>query len=150
MHNLLVMLLAAASVALSAVLFAEDAQMPAAPFNVPTTAETLVALGNTLSWSSGNGKAIVRAWVNLVVGTGTTSIAVLIYRGAAIGGPLIGVSNYAAGTFTPGNLTRLDAEFLDSVQDVSGVQYCMSVIQTGATADGIVQSALINTTMLSG
>jgi hypothetical protein len=136
--------------ALGAVLFAEDVQVPANPVTVVTTAETLVVVGFPLTLQSGNGKAVVRGWMDLTVGAGTTAITVAIYRGNAIGGTLIGQKNAEAGDFTPGSIAHFDAEFVDLLSNVGGAQYCMSVTQTGATGNGTVQDALIDTTLLSG
>ena len=150
MLHLLIILAAAATVALSAVLFAEDVQVPAAPVSVVTTAETLIIIGNALTMSSPNGKAVVRGWLDLTVGAGTTAITITIYRGNAIGGTVIGQKNPEAGDFTPGSTAHFDVEFIDLLVNVSGAQYCMSVTQTGATGNGTVQNALIDTTILSG
>lgn len=150
MLHLLIILAAAATVALSAVLFAEDVQVPAAPVSVVTTAETLIIIGNALTMSSPNGKAVVRGWLDLTVGAGTTAITITIYRGSAIGGTVIGQKNPEAGDFTPGSTAHFDVEFIDLLVNVSGAQYCMSVTQTGATGNGTVQNALIDTTILSG
>lgn len=150
MHQLLIILLAAASVALSAVLFAEDVQVAPGTITVVTTAETLAVVGFPLTLSSGTGKAVIRGWMDLTVGAGTTAITITIYRGPAIGGPVIGQKNPEAGDFTPGSTAHFEAEFVDVLQNVGAAQYCMSVTQTGATGNGTVQDALIDTTILSG
>lgn len=150
MLELLKLLMAATSVAAMAVLFAEDVQVPAAPIDVPTTAETLIASGFSISLPGGNAKAVIRGWFDLTVGTGTTAITIAIYSGGAIGGRLVGTKQPQAGDFTPGSNAHFEYEVIDLLQNVSGAQYCMSVTQTGATADGSVTAALIDTTLLSG
>lgn len=150
MNYLVVIILAAASVALSAVLFCEDAQGAGGPITVLTTAETLAIWSFPLTLSSGNGKAVIRGWMDLNVGAGTTAITITIYRGNAIGGTVIGQKNPEAGDFTPGSTAHFEVEFIDLLNNVGGAQYCMSVTQTGATGNGTILDALINTTLLSG
>jgi hypothetical protein len=150
MIGLLIFLSTALAGAIAAVLFAEDVQVPAGPVTVVTSAETLVVVGFPLTLQSGNGKAVVRGWMDLTVGVGTTAITITIYRGPAIGGTIIGQKNPEAGDFTAGNTAHFDAEFIDLLSNVGGAQYCMSVTQTGATGNGTVQDALIDTTLLSG
>jgi hypothetical protein len=133
-----------------ATIFAEDVQVPADSIDVPTSTETLVVAGNALSWQSDHGKAVIRAWCELLVATGTTAVTLTIYRGPAIGGPVVGTKTPDAGDFTVGKTATFEAEFVDVLQDVGGAQYCLSVQQTGATGDGTVSAALIDTTILSG
>ncbi len=133
-----------------AAIFAEDVQVPESSIAVPTTAETLVVVGNALSWQSDHGKAVIRGWCEMLVGADTTAITITIYRGPAIGGPVVGTKTPDGGDFTAGATSTFQAEFVDMLQDVGGAQYCMSVQQTGATGDGTVQAALIDTTILSG
>lgn len=150
MHNLLIAIGAGFACTFAAVLFAEDVQVPAAAVPVPTTTETLVVTGNLLTTSNPNGKAVIRGWVDLTVGAGTTGITIAVYAGAAIGGRLVGTKNPEAGDFTAGNTATFEVEFVDPFSNVSGVQYCISVQQTGATGDGSVLAALIDTKVLSG
>jgi hypothetical protein len=139
------------SLALSlAVLYGDDVQVPAGPVTVVTTAETLVVIGQPVTMPTASGKYVVRGWMDLTVGAGTTAITVAVYRGAAIGGVVIGQKNAEAGDFTPGSIAHFEAEFIDPQQNVSQSQYCISVTQTGATGNGTVQNALIETTLLSG
>jgi hypothetical protein len=133
-----------------AVVLSEDVQVPAAAVPVPTTAETLIVIGEALTLPGGNAKAVVRGWLDLTVGTATTDITITIYRGAQLGGAVIGQKNPEAGDFTPGQTAHFEVEFVDELQNVGGAQYCMSVTQTGATGDGNVLAALIDTTLLSG
>lgn len=133
-----------------AVVIAEDVQVAAGAVAVPTTAETLVVAGEALTLPGGNAKAVIRGWLDLTVGAGTTAITITIYRGNALNGPVVGQRNPEAGDFTPGNTAHFEAEFIDVLQNVGGAQYCMSVLQTGATGDGTVLDALLDTTLLSG
>jgi hypothetical protein len=150
MLSLLFFLSMASCFAFAAVVFGQEVQVAALPITVPTTTETLVVTGFAVTLPSDHGKAVVRGWLDLTVGAGTTDLEVNVYRGSAIGGPLVGHWHPQAGGFTPGSLTRMAIEFIDPISNAGGAQYCMSVLQTGATGDGIVVAALLDTTLLSG
>lgn len=145
-----ILLIGIAGVVFAAVLYQEDVQVPTPPINVPTTTETLVVVGNNLTTPNPNGKAVIRSWVELLVGAGTTAITIAVYSGAAIGGRLVGTKQPEAGDFSAGNTSTFDVEFIDPFSNTSGVQYCVSVTQTGATGNGTVNNALIDTKVLSG
>jgi hypothetical protein len=150
MLSLLATLLCAAAFSINAVLYGQDVQAPAVPIAVVTTAETLVAVGLEVTLPTANGKAVIRGWLDLTVGANTTAVTVAIYAGNAIGGRLVGTKNAEAGDFTAGSTAHFEAEFTDALSNVSGAQYCMSVTQTGATGNGSVVAALIDTSVLSG
>jgi hypothetical protein len=150
MLELIAILSLAGAIVAGAVLFCEDVQVAGAPVTVNTSNETLVVIGFPLPLQSGNGKAAVRGWLDLTVGAGTTAITITIYRGNALGGTVVGQKNPEAGDFSAGNTAHFEAEFIDLLSNVSGSQYCMSVTQTGATGNGAVLSALIDTKILSG
>jgi hypothetical protein len=150
MHLVVNLLIAVAFVVIGATLFGEDVEVPSAAVNVPTTAETLVVTGRAVSLPTGNGKGVVRGWVEMTIGTGTTAVTLTIYRGTAIGGPIVGQKIPDAGSFAPGANATFEAEFIDMLSEVTGAQYCMSVQQTGATGDGNVLAALLDTKVLSG
>lgn len=148
-HSLL-MLFCGGVQALMAVLLSEDVQVPAGSIDVPTTAETLAVVGFSLTLPSGNAKAVIRGWMDLTVGAGTTAITIAIYSGNAIGGRLVGTKQPQAGDFTPGSSAHFEYEVVDVLSNVGGAQYCMSVTQTGATGDGTITAALLDTSLLSG
>lgn len=133
-----------------AVIFAEDVQVQDDPIDAHATDETLVVAGFPQTWSSGNGKAVIRAWCQLLMGAGTTGIKLTIHRGPTIDGPVVGDASQEFGVITPGEVAMGQVEVIDLLQNVGGAQYCLSVQQTGATGDGTVQAALIDTTILSG
>lgn len=133
-----------------AAVLSEDVQVPAGVVDVPTTTETLVVVGSPLTLPGSNAKAVIRGWMDLTVGAATTAITIAIYEGAAIGGRLVGTKQPSAGDFTPGSDAHFEYETVDYIENVGGAQYCMSVTQTGATADGSVTAALLDTTLLSG
>jgi hypothetical protein len=147
---LLILCVSLAGLAAMAILYQEDIQAPAVPITVVTTAETLVVVSNNVTTPNPNGKAAVRGWLDITVGTGATSLTIAIYQGAAIGGPLVGTKNPEAGDFTPGSTAHFEVEFISLFNNVGSVQFCMSVTQTGASGNGSVVAALLDTKVLSG
>jgi hypothetical protein len=133
-----------------AAVLSEDVQVPAGAIDVPTSTETLVVVSSPLTLPGSNAKAVIRGWLDLTVGAATTAITIAVYEGGAIGGRLVGTKQPSAGDFTPGNDAHFEYETVDVIENVGGAQYCMSVTQTGATADGSVTAALLDTTLLSG
>lgn len=150
MHELLSWVLTGGALAAQAVLLQEDVQQPTTPIAIPTTTETLFVQGHDCTTPNPNGKAVVRAWLEMTVGAGATGITITVYAGNAIGGRVVGTKIPDAGDFSPGSSATFEAEFTDVFDNTSDVQYCASVTQTGATGDGSVLAALIDTKVLSG
>ena len=146
--EILISVLAAAAIA--AVLFQIDAQAGAQSLNVPTTTETLVATSSAVSTPNPNGKAVITVWCQLQVGSGTTAVQIAVYAGNAIGGRVVGSKQSMSGGFAPGGIAQFAAEFLDPFSNTGQVQYCFSVLQTGATGAGTVLNSIIETKVLSG
>lgn len=139
------------SIAAAAVLFSEDVQSSITSLPVITTAETIVITSVPLSLQSGNAKAVIRASVTFKPGTAATAVTITIYRGTVINpGNIVGLQTAIAGTFTAGAPAIFGAEFTDVLQSVGGAQYCVTVQQAGASGNGSVLAALIDTKMLSG
>jgi hypothetical protein len=136
--------------AAAAVLFAEDVAVGATPIAVVTTAETLVAVGVPLPLQSSTGKAAIVGLVQLTVGTGTTAVTLRIYRGATAAGGLVATGIPQAGSFTVGSTALFTVAVVDPLNTSGGAQYCMTVQATGASANGSVVMATLNTKVLSG
>lgn len=149
MHFAALALCALGALMCAAALFGIDEQTAAA-INVPTTTETLAVTGMSVPLPTTNGKAVIRGWVQLTVGAGTTGVTLTIYAGTAIGGRVVGQQNINAGNFTAGSIGAFNVEFTDALSNVGGAQYCMSVKQTAATGNGTILSAALNTMVLSG
>jgi len=133
-----------------AVVFSEDVQVAAGAIVVTTTTETLAAVSQNLTLPTGSGKALVTGRVTLTIGTSTTGVTLTIYRGAVIGGSIVGAQVNQTGNFTAGGTATFDVEYVDPLTNVGGAQYCLSVKQIGATGNGSILNALIHTTVLSG
>jgi hypothetical protein len=149
MHLAQLAIIGLASLLCAAALFGVDVQTAAA-INVPTTTETLAVVGQAITLPSGTGKAAIRAWVQLTVGASTTAVTLTVYAGTAIGGRVVGQQNAQGSGFTAGQNAGFMCEFTDVLANVGGAQYCVSVKQTGATGNGTILSAAIDTMVLSG
>jgi hypothetical protein len=148
--NFLISIGAAFACTAAAVLFGEDVQMPVPPISVIGTTETLVVVGGKVSTPNPNGKAVVRSWCEIQIGTGTTGLTFSVYSGPGIGGRLIGTKVSDFGAITPPAKATFEIELIDTFSNVSDVQYCLTVMQTAATEDGQILSALLDTKVLSG
>ena len=119
-------------------------------FTLPTNVETIVVTGQAASVESPTVKVVVKAFLMLIAGTSTTNVIVNIYRGTAIvAGNRIYQQGYSGG-FTPGTGSEFVAAVSDLLANAGGAQYCVSVQQGGATANGTVQTGSIETMVLSG
>jgi hypothetical protein len=148
--NFLISIGAAFACTAAAVLFGEDVQMSGPWPPLPGTLEALAVVGGKVSTPNPNGKAVVRAWAEMSVGTGTTAITLTVYSGPSIGGRVIGAKSVQASDFALSTKATFNIEFIDTFSNVSDVQYCLSVSQTGATEDGQILNALLDTKVLSG
>jgi len=115
-----------------------------ADITLTTTTETVIVAAPKLTAPFHTFRAIIIAWGQLTLGTGTTTVTPRIRRGAAIADPLVGEANVeaiktAAGSTEPFFITV--SEFLEGRESV---QYCLTLQQAAATADGsCVQSAIL-------
>lgn len=150
MHDVLHPLIAALFIVAGAALFSIDFQSIVNAIAIATTTETLAAAGFALSLPSGNGKAAVKLWCAVTAGAGTTALVVNVYAGGAIAGsPIATFTNTipAASGNPQYNLSHALGVWLNNTTQA---QYCFSVTQTGATGNGSITAASIETELLSG
>lgn len=85
-------------------------------------------------------KVVLRGTVNLVAGTGTTAIVLKIYRGAAISGPnLLATLTLTLAAAANGSLPfSIEDTVAWLASPANGGQYCISLTQTGGTANGTI------------
>lgn len=150
MHNLLLDIAAALITCAASVLFAKDMQTTLATTTIVTTAETVIAVGAPLTVPNTTGKASVKVSILLAPGTTTNTVTLRIYRGTSASGTLIGVANAFGTGFVAGANSAFVASATDVLAGVGTAQYCVSVSQLGATANGLVIAAMIETEVLSG
>lgn len=150
MHDFLIALAAALCCVPAAVLFAKDVTSAVVPTAVVTTAETLAALGAALTVEPTTGKAAVKGFLTLTIGTNTTAVTVRLYRGTTSAGTLISTAIAQAGNFVAGSPAQFVVQATDTLTNVGTAQYCMTVQQTSASANGSITTAVIETEVLSG
>lgn len=150
MHNFLIAIGASLFACAGAVLFAKDVTSAGVPTAVVTTAETLAALGAALTVEYATGKAAVRGFLTLTIGTNTTAVTVRLYRGTTSAGTLISTAIAQAGNFVAGSPAQFVVQATDVLTNVGSAQYCMTVQQTAASANGSITTAVIETEVLSG
>lgn len=150
MHDFVIALFAALCCVPAAVLFAKDVTSAAVPTAVVTTAETLAALSASLTVLQNTGKAAVKGFLTLTIGTNTTAVTVRLYRGTTSAGTLVSTAIAQAGNFVAGSPAQFVVACTDVLTNVGTAQYCMTVQQTGASANGSITTAVIETEVLSG
>lgn len=117
---------------------------------ITTNAETLIGVSIPAAVESSTVKVSVKGFVTITPGTGTTAITLRLYRGAAVGGPLIGVAAALAGMFTVGAPTVLSVFATDALNNAAQAQYALTATQTAGSANGTVNIAVLETMVLSG
>lgn len=133
-----------------AALFSIDVQSIAGAIALVTTTETLVGIGRALSLPSQSGKAVIYCFASVTAGTSTTSLTINVYRGSVISGSAVFSSVRTIPAAAGGPQYDLNCCFTDVLSMATQAQYCFSVTQTAATANGSVTSAAIETELLSG
>lgn len=119
---------------------------------VVTTAETLVAVSNPISSSAPPGssplqnvQARIRGEVVMTIGTNGVTLVLKIYRGATASGTLLGTVTLTA---TAAVVQQAIIDVLD-VAPATYAQYCMTVTQGSASANGSVALAALRTDIIS-
>lgn len=106
-----------------------------------TTAETVLATLTTFTTNNPSGQGVVISYIaNITTGTNTTQLAFRVRQGGITGTV---VANVQTMTVTGGNLYVVSSEVLDATNTVSSVTYVLTVVQTGATANGSCTYAMI-------
>jgi hypothetical protein len=104
--------------------------------------ETLVATSTPLILPFDNAIVFLLMMLNILAGTGTTSISLSIRLGPLITSPLLGAP--FVHTLAAGNSASIPLNTQHNSAGAAGpLQYSMTVIQTGATAAGTVNLASV-------
>lgn len=109
-----------------------------------TTTETIIATSSVIHTGDQHGSAIISGYLNITAGTGTTAVQIRIRQGATLAGPLVGVADthtLAAGASA--SIPYGNEDTSGYVQTVYGGQYCVTVQQVGATANGSVNDGTL-------
>lgn len=109
-----------------------------------TTTNTAVVVLPPFSPPVDGATIIVICSFTIQYGTGTTSCAFLLVRGAVVGGTsLTGASGSLTKTAVAGNFDAVTLCTFDQPGIVGGQQYAMTIQQVGATANGTVSGITI-------
>ena len=111
---------------------------------VVTTAETVaVALPQVAEAAAGGGGLLISGYVNFTPGTTAVSAQVKVRQGATNAGAQVGLTDTIAG-LTAGNAVSIPfAQVFTGLAAPYGNQFCVTVTQPAATANGTVNDATI-------
>lgn len=103
--------------------------------------ETVVALTPPLTITLDFAQIFIFWLFNITAGTGTTAVAFRVRRGNTVAGLL--VSGVDAHTLAAGNQANVIGFTVDTPGAVAGQQYCLTLLQTGATGAGVANDIVI-------
>jgi hypothetical protein len=113
-----------------------------------TTAETMVAYTGRCEANLPTLRAIIKAWALITTGAGTTNVSFRLRRGNGLAGAVVVNGPPVA----LGPATQLDTSmvFAETLQNVEYADYSLTIAQTGASGNGVVQMASIEVEMING
>jgi hypothetical protein len=117
---------------------------------VTTTTETLIISSGPVKVARQTCLVLVKAWAQLVTGTGTTAVTPVLHRGVTITGPVVGEANPETLKAAAGGLEPFMVQAIEERSNVDTVEYSLSLTQTDATANGLVGVAMIEVEILGG
>ena len=103
--------------------------------------ETVIYIVGPMILATDSVAVLFHWFITLVVGTGTTVIAVRMRRGTTTAGGLIGASNWSQ-TVAAGQTICMAGVYFD-VFFASVTSYCLTVTQTGASGAGTVEDGTL-------
>ena len=110
---------------------------------VTTTTETVGATIGPFNINDPGGQGILLEGIlSITAGTGTTSVTCRLRQGTGITGTVVG--NAVSQTVTAGNTYLLSPMALDTTLSATNQQYVITVQQTGATANGTINYAVLS------
>jgi len=114
-----------------------------ADITIPTITETVAISSGPVSLPFHACHVIILAWCQLVSGTGTTNVTPRIRRGNTTAGALVGEANAEVIKTAAGSREPFMIMVHEERAGEEAVEYCLTIQQTAATADGIVNQAAI-------
>lgn len=114
---------------------------------VTTTTETVAATSEKIAPPRAGVRALIKAYVTLDSGAGTTAVTPRIRRGTTASGTL--VSEAVAHETTAAEAATWVVTAEEVLGDLGEVQYVVTVAQTGASGNGTVANATIEVELLS-
>jgi hypothetical protein len=126
------------------------AALATANVNVPTVSETAIVTSPFAKCSSPYLRAVVEAWAQLTLGTGTTAVTPRMHRGGDATGPVVGEVNAEQIKTAAGSTEPFYLMISEELANLDSVQYTFTLQQTAATGAGTALQAAIKVTLLSG
>jgi hypothetical protein len=112
--------------------------------NVVTTAETVaVALPQVAEAAGGGGGILIHGYVNFTPGTTAVSAQIKVRQGGTTGGAQVGPTDTVAGLVAGNPVSIPFAQIFGGLVMPYGNQFCVTVTQPAATANGTVNDATI-------
>lgn len=115
----------------------------AANVTVTTTTETVVVTLTGVSMPSGDGRVRLSGFVQMTLGTATTTVTVRVRRGTTTAGTLVGEGNPIAIPSAAGTDAAFTTDVEDTPGEVAGQSYVLTVEQAAATGNGTVLQAAL-------
>lgn len=131
-------------------LFAVDAVPLVPTLAVVTTTETAIVNSNQIPVPFQTAKAVLQAMVNFTPGTTTTAVTLRIRKGIGIAGTLVGEAYVSGSGLTAAVASNFMVLATDLLAGVGVGQWTLTIQQTAATANGTVNSAVLQSMLLSG
>jgi hypothetical protein len=101
-----------------------------------SSAETVVYTTPPINEPIDNAQVMLFWSYTLLAGTGTTAVTFKLRRGLLVTSPLIHVNNFSNPLAAAANGIFAGC-YADNPGIVAGVQYSLTIVQTGATANGV-------------
>lgn len=94
--------------------------------------------------SNPGGTSVVRGYINISTGAGTSAVVIKVKQGSATTGTLVGTADtVAVSASTAYSIPFCQVVPAGGTISYPGNQYCVTVTQTGATGNGTVNDAAI-------
>jgi len=114
-----------------------------ADVTIPTTTETVVISSGPVSLPFHTCHVIILAWCQLTSGAGTTDIVPRVRRGNTTAGALVGEANAEVVKTAAGSREPFMIMVHEERAGEEAVEYCLTIQQAAATANGTVNQAAI-------
>jgi len=115
-----------------------------------TTTETAIVTSPLVPVPLATALIVIRAWVQLTTGAGTTGVTVRIRRGSDTTGTLVGEANVETAKAVAGSTEPFSITVSEARQDLHMAEYTLTLQQAAATADGTALQATIEVEVLNG
>lgn len=105
---------------------------------VTTTTETVAVTISNVTPPRAGVTGVIRGFVEITTGTGTTALTVRVRRGTDTTGAVVGEGNPGQVQVAAGSTEVVDIAVEDALGDVNNASYVVTVQQTGATGNGSI------------